>query len=191
MNATRTGVADALGIVADENVELIQRLRALGDAPMDGLASRMESARRVFVHGAGRSGLALRMVAMRLMHLGLKVHVVGEVTAPAIGRGDLLLVASGSGRTPGVVRAAETATDVGAQVAALTTAADSPLARLSSVVVLPAAHKTDRTATASVQYAGSLFEQGVLLVGDALFHLLWQRGGQTADGLWHRHANLE
>jgi 6-phospho-3-hexuloisomerase len=63
------------------------------------------AARRVFVTGAGRSGLALKMAAMRLMHLGLTVHVAGEVTTPAIGQGDLLLVASGSGTTAGAVHA--------------------------------------------------------------------------------------
>jgi hypothetical protein len=59
------------------------------------------AANRVFVVGAGRTGLALKMAAMRLMHLGLVVHVAGEVTSPAIGRCDLLLVASGSGTPAG------------------------------------------------------------------------------------------
>ena len=35
------------------------------------------------------------------------------------------------------------------------------------------------------------FEQVVVLVGDALFHALWQRSGQSADDMWPRHANLE
>ena len=55
----------------------------------------------------------------------------------------------------------------------------------------PAATKTDRSGTASAQYAGGLFEQAVALVGDAVFHALWARGGQSADDLWPRHANLE
>ncbi|QKS18058.1 SIS domain-containing protein, partial [Curtobacterium sp. Csp2] len=147
---------------------------------------------RVFVHGAGRSGLALRMTAMRLMHLGLRVHVVGAVTTPAIGRGDVLLVASGSGTTGGIVQAARTAADVGARVLAVSTTDDSPLAAVAdATLVLPAATKTDRSGTASAQYAGSLFEQGVALLGDALFHALWQRSGRSADELWPRHANLE
>ena len=45
-----------------------------------------------------------KMAAMRLMHLGLTVHVVGETTAPAIRSNDLLLAASGSGTTAGVER---------------------------------------------------------------------------------------
>jgi 6-phospho-3-hexuloisomerase len=132
------------------------------------------------------------MTAMRLMHLGLVVHVVGEVTTPAIERGDLLLTASGSGTTGVIVRAAETAAGVGADVVLITTAADSALASSATVaLVVPAAAKLDRSGTASAQYAGSLFEQSVVLIGDALFHALWQRSGQSADDLWPRHANLE
>ncbi|QGU27969.1 6-phospho-3-hexuloisomerase [Microbacterium oryzae] len=170
-------------------------LGGLSEAPAEELESflgAVADADRVFVHGAGRSGLALRMVAMRLMHLGLDVHVVGETTAPAIRPGDLLLTASGSGTTGGIVRAAQTAVSVGARVAAITTAAASPLAGLAhAVIVVPAAEKLDRSGAASAQYAGSLFEQSVVLLGDALFHALWQRSGATADEIWPRHANLE
>ncbi|KAA0962495.1 SIS domain-containing protein [Microbacterium sp. ANT_H45B] len=159
---------------------------------LDVFASLLAEAQRVFVLGAGRSGLALRMTAMRMMHLGLEVHVVGEVTAPAIGAGDVLLTASGSGSTPGVVKAAATAVDAGARVAVITTAASSPLAELAAALIMvPAAAKLDRSGTASAQYAGSLFEQTVALLGDALFHALWQRSGASADDLWPRHANLE
>ncbi|CAN7381438.1 SIS domain-containing protein [Microbacterium foliorum] len=161
-------------------------------APLDEAVRLLTSAPRVFVLGAGRSGLALRMTAMRLMHLGLTVHVAGDTTTPAIGTGDVLLVASGSGTTPGIVRAATAADEVGAKVIALTTALDSPVAQIATATVLvPAAQKLDRDGARSVQYAGSLFEQAVVLIGDAFFHAAWQASGQTADELWPRHANLE
>lgn len=188
--------ADALGpAIRRIRDEVHGVLGGLSEAPAEELEAflgAVADAERVFVHGAGRSGLALRMVAMRLMHLGLDVHVVGETTAPAIRPGDLLLTASGSGTTGGVVRAAQTAVSVGARVAAITTAAASPLADLAqAVIVVPAAEKLDRSGVASAQYAGSLFEQSVVLLGDALFHALWQRSGATADEIWPRHANLE
>ncbi|WP_144805013.1 6-phospho-3-hexuloisomerase [Curtobacterium sp. BH-2-1-1] len=187
-----SSTADALGLVADELRALVDAVRAADQAPFERALTLLTDADRVFVHGAGRSGLALRMTAMRLMHLGLRVHVVGEVTTPAIGRGDVLLVASGSGTTGGIVQAARTAADVGARVLAVSTTDDSPLAAVAeATLVLPAATKTDRSGTASAQYAGSLFEQGVALLGDALFHALWQCSGRSADELWPRHANLE
>ncbi|HSP76520.1 MAG TPA: 6-phospho-3-hexuloisomerase [Cryobacterium sp.] len=194
-------VTDSLAAIAAENAGIVDQLvaaAALSDAagppaaPLDRAAAALRGARRVFVLGAGRSGLALRMTAMRLMHLGLDVHVVGEVTTPAIAAGDVLLAASGSGATAAVVRAADTAAASGARVIAITTAPDSPLAALAAVtVIVPAAQKQDHAGLLSIQYSGALFEQSVVVIGDAIFHSLWKASGATADELWPRHANLE
>ena len=192
MEQEDTTVAAALGLIGHELAGAVDSTASTDPQALDRVADLIAAAPRVFVHGAGRSGLALGMTAMRLMHLGLQVHLVGEVTTPAIERGDLLLTASGSGTTGGIVHAAQTAHDVGAAVVAMTTAADSPLARLATeTLVVRAAAKLDRSGSASAQYAGSLFEQTVVVLGDALFHALWQRSGRTADDLWPRHANLE
>ncbi|TFD69342.1 6-phospho-3-hexuloisomerase [Cryobacterium sp. Hb1] len=189
---TTPSAADALGLIFAENSHVVNALRSASASSLDEAATALAAAPRIFVLGAGRSGLALKMTAMRLMHLGLDVHVVGEVTSPAIASGDLLLVASGSGTTGAIVRAAETAQSVGANILALTTAPESPLGRLAAVtVVIPAAAKQDHGGQVSAQYSGGLFEQAVLLVGDALFHTLWQASGATAEQLWPRHANLE
>ncbi|TVU59245.1 6-phospho-3-hexuloisomerase [Paenarthrobacter nitroguajacolicus] len=156
------------------------------------LAIRIREADRVFLAGAGRSGLVLRMAAMRLMHLGKTVHVAGDTTTPAIRAGDLLVVASGSGTTSGVVKAAQTALAAEAQVSAITTNSASPLAGLAdSVVVIPAAQKTDHGSDVSRQYSGSLFEQSLFLVTEAVFHTLWEATDEPAEQLWLRHANLE
>ena len=186
------GVLDSLSAIVAENTALLSRVAGTADASLEAVAARLRGADRVFVSGAGRSGLALRMTAMRLMHLGLTVHAVGDVTTPAITATDALLVASGSGSTAGVVRAAETAHSVGATVLAFTTAPDSRLAGLADVAVIrPAAQQQDHGGALSAQYSGALFEQAVMLVGDALFHTLWQASGDSADELWPRHANLE
>ncbi|MUL63323.1 6-phospho 3-hexuloisomerase [Mycobacterium sp. CBMA 234] len=156
------------------------------------LARLLTESTRVFAAGAGRSGLVLRMAAMRLMHLGLNVHIAGDTTTPAINEGDLLLVASGSGTTSGIVKSADTAKKAGAKVATFTTNAESPLAALSdAVVIIPAAQKTDHGSNASRQYAGSLFEQVLFVVTDAVFQSLWDHADIQAEELWLRHANLE
>lgn len=191
MTSPDAPIAASLARISGELTSVVDRLIAQRDG-LDGVLEALTAADRVFVFGAGRSGLALRMTAMRLMHLGLDVHVVGETTTPAIRAGDALLTASGSGTTTGIVRAAETAAEVGARIVAITTARDSPLGRAAdALVVVPAAAKLDRSGAASTQYAGGLFEQAVVLVGDAIFDALWQRSGLTADDLWPRHANLE
>ena len=172
--------------------ELQHVLHAVDAAEVESAQNLLLGARRVFAAGAGRSGLAVRMAAMRLMHLGLHVHVAGEVTAPAIAAGDVLLVASGSGTTAGAVLAAETARIAGARVAVLTTARESKLASVAdAVVVIPAAAKQAHGNTVSQQYAGALFEQSVLLLMDAMFQAMWKERGESAEQLWKRHANLE
>jgi 6-phospho-3-hexuloisomerase len=172
--------------------ELDSTLSAVNEAEVAVAQRMILSAKRVFVTGAGRSGLSLRMAAMRLMHLGLTVHVAGEITAPAIAQGDLLLVASGSGTTAGAVHAAEVARKAGADVLALTTAPESKLGVLAQgLIVIPAATKQDHGGTRSEQYAGALFEQSVLLLTDAMFQSMWRERGESAEQLWKRHANLE
>ena len=185
---TRTRFSDGRRIVLDENNRLLNSLAA---DQWDRAGDLISSASAVFVIGNGRSGLAAQMVAMRLMHLGLRVHVAGEVTAPAIGAGDVLIAVSGSGGTASVIGAADIAKKVGACVLAVTTAPDSPLAEhADELLILPAADKQDRSASISRQYAGSLFEQSVLLAFDALFQALWSDQAQTAEQLWQRHANI-
>ncbi|MGH3282702.1 MAG: 6-phospho-3-hexuloisomerase [Trebonia sp.] len=160
-------------------------------APWEGLPGLIARADVIFAIGNGRSGLALRMAAMRFMHLGKAVHVVGETTTPAIQAANLLLAVSGSGKTDTVIRAAEVAANRGAVVAAITAGAESPLAQVAGhVLLIPAAEKTDRSGGKSGQYAGTLFEQVTLVLLDAVFHTLWLDSGASADQMYLRHANL-
>jgi 6-phospho-3-hexuloisomerase len=176
-------------LVLDEISNVLQRV---DPAEVAALVTELRLADRIFVTGAGRSGLVLKMAAMRLMHLGLTVHVVGETTAPAIRAGDLLLAASGSGTTAGVVKAAETAVAQGARVAAYTTSEGSPLAEAAAAVVLiPAARKTDHGSALTKQYSGSLFEQVLFATTEAVFQSLWDEDSTAPEDLWERHANLE
>lgn len=172
--------------------EISNTVSKVDEEQVAALARHLCQHSRVFVAGAGRSGLVLRMFAMRLMHFGLTVHVAGDTTTPAIASGDLLLVASGSGTTSGVVKSAETAKKAGARVATFTTNPDSPLAGLSdAVVVIPAAQKTDHGSNVSRQYAGSLFEQVLFVLTEAVFQSIWDNTDVEAEELYLRHANLE
>jgi len=190
-------MTEAAGEGSARNVSLVlteiaDTAAGIGEEQLAALSRMLGRAHRVFVAGAGRSGLVLRMAAMRLMHLGLTVHVAGDTTTPAISSGDLLLVASGSGTTSGVVKAAETAAKAGARIAVFTTNPDSPLAGLAdALVIIPAAQKTDHGSSVSRQYSGSLFEQVLFLATEALFQSLWENADEPAEQLWLRHANLE
>ena len=67
------------------------------------------NSKNVFVTGAGRSGLAAKAFAMRLMHLGISSYVVGETISPAIYDDDCIIAISGSGETNTIVSAARIA----------------------------------------------------------------------------------
>jgi len=186
---TSDGVAGNASLILGELTGVVS---GLDYGQLAHFAHKVATAERVFLTGAGRSGLVLRMAAMRLMHLGLTVHVAGDTTTPAITDGDLLVVASGSGTTSGVVKAAQTALAAGAQVAAITTNPSSAVAELAdALVVIPAAQKTDHGSNLSRQYSGSLFEQSLFLVTESVFQTLWEATAEPAEKLWLRHANLE
>jgi 6-phospho-3-hexuloisomerase len=189
LDETASAIALNLSLVRDE---IAATAAKIDQKQLAGLTAHIGMADRIFVAGAGRSGLVLRMAAMRLMHLGLTVHVAGDTTTPAISSGDLLLVASGSGTTSGIVMAAETAARAGARIAAFTTNQGSPLAGLvDALVIIPAAQKTDHGSSVSRQYSGSLFEQVLFLATESVFQTLWDNADEPAEQLWLRHANLE
>ena len=178
-----------LELVLNENNALVKKTDISQLVPF---VDCIRQANRIFIIAAGRSGFAMQSAAMRLMHLGLTVYVVGETTTPAIQAGDILITASGSGTTSSVVRAAEKSVAAGAKVLVFSTNNTSPLARLAAhVMVIPAAGKQEHNSELSRQYAGSLFEQFLLLLTDALFQSLWKLDGTPAEALWKRHANLE
>jgi 6-phospho-3-hexuloisomerase len=178
-----------LHTILEENLKLANKI---SPEQIDVLVHQIKSANRIFVMAAGRSALALKMAAMRFMHLGYTVYVVGEVITPAILEGDLLLVASGSGTTSTVLSAAEKAKNQKATVFAITADVKSKLAEIADYILLiNAATKTDFGISVSTQYAGSLFEQFTLLVLESIFMTLWQQSGLTKEDLWPKHANLE
>lgn len=174
--------------------ELSETLDRVDGNELAALASLVARSPRVFVTGAGRSGLVMRGFAMRLMHLGCNVHVVGETTAPAITGGDLLLVGSGSGATASVLGHAQHAAAGGAGIALITIRRDSPIGRLAAeVLTIPApTPKLDQDgALHSTQPMGTLFEQSLGLVLDALVLLLMEALEQDQHTMFTRHANLE
>lgn len=186
------GAAGALAAVAEEIRACLGRVEP---ASVEAAVERLVAAERVFVAGAGRSGFMVRGFAMRLMHAGRRVHVVGEPTTPAIGRGDLLVIGSGSGRTASLLAMARTARELGAGILLYTIDARSPIAALAdAVVVIPAPSPKAAVpgdACSSVQPMGSLFEQSLLLVLDATVLLLMGRLGLDPAEMFARHANLE
>ncbi len=77
--------------------ELMACAKTFDDDAMVQIAEKIDKANNIFCVGLGRSRLSIMGFAMRLMHMGYSVHLVGDVTTPAIQKGDVLIVGSGSG----------------------------------------------------------------------------------------------
>src|SRR5450631_1044356 len=84
-------------LARDALAELGGVFAALAEDAANPLIEAILGARRIALYGAGREGLAIKGFAMRLFHLGLDAHMVGDMTTPSIGNGDLLIVTSGAG----------------------------------------------------------------------------------------------
>lgn len=159
----------------------------------DAAVDTLLTADRVLVTGEGRSGFMARAFAMRLMHLGLPVHVIGETTCPAVTATDTVVAVSGSGATVGTVRVARTAAELGGTVLAVTTDPASPLAAAATMtIVVPAATKYRRPGEpATIQPLSSLFDQVTHLVLDTMCLGIAARRGVDNGAAAARHANTE
>lgn len=162
------------------------------EGQLECLVSEILHAKSIYIAGAGRSLLMVRAFAMRLMHIGLNTHVVGDVTTPAIAKDDLLLIASASGETGTLLVIKEKARKIGSKIAVITAHPNSTLARDADLVVMiPGA--TDKVAGGfqSKQPAGNCFEQSLLVIADGMIMELAERLGLNPSAGFSNHANLE
>ncbi|MEM7567654.1 MAG: SIS domain-containing protein [Pseudomonadota bacterium] len=156
-------------------------------------ADTILSARRIALYGVGREGLMMRALAMRLYHLGLDAHVVGDMSAPPLGQGDLLIVSAGPGDFSTVAALVGVASRDGAVTACVTAQPDGPVpAACDTVLHLPAQTMADDQApTTSVLPMGSLYEGAQYLAFECLVLILRQKSGTSPDAMRARHTNLE
>lgn len=155
----------------------------------------------IFIVGSGRSILIGKAFAMRLMHLGFTVYVVGDVTTPAIKDFDCLIAISGSGETKLVTTAAHTAQEIGATVVGITTNPNSTLGKCIDVNVNidskskePWEHPTSHALKGNyddLAPMGTLFEDSTHLFLDGLIAEFMHRLGKKEDDLKMRHATME
>ncbi len=118
---------------------------------------------------------------------------MGEITEPAITPNDLLIVGSASGESLFPVAIAKKAKALGAKVAWIGSNQESSAAGLADYIVrIPVQSKLGRPdELKSIQPMTSLFEQSLLLYGDALARVIADRKSLDLKGLWQYHANLE
>ncbi|MEM9012823.1 MAG: 6-phospho-3-hexuloisomerase [Pseudomonadota bacterium] len=165
----------------------------LDQAGFAGFVEDLASARRIVCHGVGREGLMMRALAMRLYHLGLDAHVLGDMTTPPVAGGDLLVVSAGPGWFSSIAALAETASQAGARVACVTAQAEGAVPEAADrVLLIPAQTMADdQQGEGSILPMGSLFEGAQFVVFELLVLALCDHIGETAAGMRARHTNLE
>ena len=186
--------------------DILDHVRNVADSlkleQVRGFVDAMIGANKIFIYGAGRSGLVGKAFAMRLMHLDFNVYVVGETITPAFGQGDLLIAISGSGETNSIVDAAKIAKEQGGKVVGITSYANSTLGKLSDVVVeIPGRTKSDiptdyiarqmLTKYKWIAPMGTLFEDSTMIFLDGVIALLMATFQKTEKDMKKKHATLE
>lgn len=168
--------------------------RAVDPEGMAGMVEDLATAARVVCYGVGREGLMMRALAMRLYHMGLDAHVVGDMSCPPLGKGDLLVVSAGPGDFSTVRGLMGVAQGAGARVACVTAQPDGAVPQAADrVLVIPAQTMANDqgAAAASVLPMGSLFEGAQYLTFELLILLLRDRLGVDPAAMRARHTNLE
>jgi 6-phospho-3-hexuloisomerase len=187
--------------MADFAAQAVQAAADLGaaagrvdPAALQGLMQEIANARRIVLQGAGREGLMMRGLAMRLAHLGRDVHVAGDMATPPVRPGDLLPVSSGPGALAGIAALIGVAKAAGARTACGTARPDGPdPAACDRVLVIPARTMADDRGPGVSQLLpmGSLFEGAQFLTFELLVLALRDHLGETAQTMRARHTNLE
>ena len=190
MATTQGKIGQSAARAMQESAEVLARM---DDNQFGQFAKAIAGARRVALHGLGREGLQMKGLAMRLFHLGVDAHVVGEMTTPPVGVGDLLLVSAGPGDFASITALLTIARKAGAQTGVVTAQADSETARQADHVLhIPAqTMANDQQGKLSTLPMGSLFEVSMMLAFELLALRLRELMGETAATMRARHTNLE
>ena len=183
------------------NIEDAQKY--LDEKAVDEFENIIINSENIFVTGAGRSGLAAKAFAMRLMHLGLSSFVVGETISPAINENDCIIAISGSGETNTIVSAAKIAKNRGSKVLAVTSYPESTLGQLSDAYLFVKGRTKKEVDDenymkrqihgnyTSLTPLGTAFELTTLVFLDAIVSELMEKMEQTESDLKARHTVLE
>ncbi|KAI3985375.1 hypothetical protein MKX01_033689 [Papaver californicum] len=166
---------------------------------------------QVFVYGVGREGLMLKALCMRLSHLGISAHCVGDMTTPPISSSDLLIASAGPGGFSTVDAICGVAKSNGARVLLFTAQPDSRSATQYATAIgfIPAqtmanddvANNGDKEEELSLGAVsstrrdllpmGSVYEGAMFVLFEMVVYELGNILGQSPDAIRSRHTNLE
>ena len=126
------------------------------ESTIDSLVRILQSTRRVYIVGIGKSGLVGKIFGMSLVSLGYDVYIVGETLMPAPKETDVIIAVSGTGETDYPIKMAQIGKKVGAKVITITSSPNSTLSKLSDLVVfVPGRSEKDGTTAYEITAEGT------------------------------------
>ena len=164
-------------------------LEATEESYDEKLTAMLDEAGRIFIAGAGRSKLVGNLFAMRLVHGGYNVNVVGEIVTPSIQAGDLLIVISGSGETEQLVAFTKSAKKIGAKIMLISSKASSTIGDMADGVFQIG--REDLYGKVVGMPMGTVFELSTLLFLESTISHIIHEKGIPEEIMRERHANLE
>lgn len=180
------------------NVDLIikeinEALNSVDEKSINKLVEDIMSADKVFLTGVGRVLLSLQSFTKRLSHLGIKAHCVGDITEPSLTNKSLLIVGSGSGCSIVPVAIAKKAKSLNAKVVHIGSNQNGDVKPyIDYMVRIPVRTRLyNDDEIDSKQPMTSLFEQCLLILGDAISMIIIENKKIDLKKLWMYHANLE
>ena len=172
---------------------IIEKISGILEATDDSydvkLTELLDSAKRIFIAGAGRSKLVGNFFAMRLVHGGYDVSVVGEIVTPSIKNGDLLIIISGSGETEQLIAFTKSAKKVGAKIVLISAKNESTIGDMADAVFQIG--RTEQYGKVLGMPMGTVFELSTLLFLEATISHVIHEKGIAEEIMRERHANLE
>ncbi len=174
--------------------ELGAVMARLDDHQVEHACRLIEEADRIVLHGLGREGLQVKGLCMRLFHMGLNVAMVGDMTTPHLGAGDLFIVSSGPGALATAGELMKIARAAGATVLLITAQPEAVLRHgANHLLVIPAQTMADDQGAAASRILpmGSAFEGALFVVFEVMVAKLKEMLGITAEEMRARHTNME
>ena len=181
-----------------------QALDELDLSSVSEMLDMLRSAKSIFVMGTGRSGLIGKAFATRLMHLGMRVYVVGESTTPALHAEDVVVAISGSGETLSIVDLGRVVKKIDASLIVITSQPDSTLGKMADKTVRIFGRAKNGQGDYLVQHLlgkyaklselaplGTTFEITTLVFLDAAIAELMELLGKDSKSLEEMHDKLQ
>ena len=139
----------------------------------------------IFISGAGRSGLVAKAFAMRLMHLGFNVFIVGDCATPTIRNGDLVIIISKSGKSSSLSQIlSKIKGKDNIPLLIIGGSSDSDLVKMADSKIVIESIESENI------LMGTAFETSSLVLLDTLIFELMNVLGLTEEDLKSRHDNL-